>query len=99
MILSIPTRRVTIRRSDGSSFETYELVHGFVRGTSESAADHDVQSGGHILLSNPFAEWAMDMVNRGILGTYEKVYIHLHTQDPVNVPGDGLGVTDNDVKI
>lgn len=91
MILSIPVKRVEIRRADGQRVETYELVPGFVRVTSENPADNDAQNGGHILISNPLIEWAFDQVNRTNLGSGERIYIHLHTT-PASNPPDGTGI-------
>ena len=82
MIISIPIRKVIVRFSDGTTVETNQVVPGWARATSESRADNDIQGGGHILLSNPFLEWAMDMTNRGIIAPGEPIYLHLHTQNP-----------------
>ena len=103
MILSIPVRKVDMRGVDGSRHEAYELINGFVRVTSENPADHDASApvGGHILISNPFIEWAHDQVNRANLSAGEKIYIRLHTQPPSNAPdSDGHSqLNDNDIAI
>ena len=95
MILSIPVRKTEIRLVDGSRAEAYELLPGFVRVTSETQADHDASApvGGHILISNPISEWALDQVNRSNLSAGEKLYIRLHTE-PACQEGDGTGQID-----
>ena len=101
MHISIPVRQSTLRLSDGSSIVAHELVTGFARVTTDNVADNAAFGGQHILISNPFIQWAIEMRNSGHLGSSESIFVSL-TEEPPSSPGDddnGPSLNTNDVKV
>jgi len=101
MHISIPVRQATLHRSDGSTIVTHELVPGFARIISDDVADNAAFRGQHILISNPFLQWVLDMRNAGYLGTTEPIFVSL-VEEPYSSPGDddnGPSLNSNDVKV
>lgn len=101
MIISIPMKPSIVRLTDGTQEIHYELVPGFARIDPVDRADTDAAAPtGHLLISNPLIEWAMDMVNRGNLAATEKIYLRFHSQPDSNYPdGTGLTLTQNPVDV
>lgn len=104
MILSLPVEEQLLRESDGTLTKQFKVVPGFARVYSEQNRienDGTLNPTGHLLISNPLIEWAIDMTNRSILGINEEIWIRLHTQpdsDPILGDG-GTHITDNTIVV
>ena len=79
MTINIPVRKVTFRRN-GLNVEALEIVPGFASVHPDNDNDRILGDGGNILVSNPFIETMLSLLNaQGVtgIGTHEAIYINL----------------------
>lgn len=97
MILHIPVRRKTVR-IDGASTSVLELANGFCEVTLDGDAQSITIGGtaerGRVQISNPFSETFLDWFNRGIIGSSDRIAIHL-----VELPNSNPGQDDESTSL